>query len=233
MSGILVAIDGPAASGKSTTARSVAVRLGYCHLNSGLLYRSIAWCSLRDGWIDAPGRFGPELERLDLTLERRDREFLVLVNGEAAGRGLLTAPETARRASRVAAMPEVRKRDLHVLRVTGAEGGVTCDGRDIGTVVFPAAELKIFRVAIAHERARRRILEQGGDPAGPAFYVEVRSLEERDLRDANRSLAPMVPAADAIQIDTTELSPDEVVDRIVALALERGAEPVDECPDFA
>ena len=164
---------------------------------------------------------------------RNDPEFLVLVNGQFSGQNLLAAPETARRASQVAAMPDVRDRVLRVLRETGSAGGVTCDGRDIGTVVFPAAELKIFLVASAHERARRRILEHGGDPSGPAFHAEVRSLQERDLRDSSRSLAPMVPAADAIEIDTTDLSPDEVVDRIVSLARERGAAPVDESRDSA
>lgn len=230
---MVIAIDGPAASGKSTTARTVAERLGYCHMNSGLLYRSIAWSGIRDGWIDAPGRFGQELDRLDIALQRNDPEFLVLVNGQSSGQNLLAAPETARRASQVAAMPEVRDRVLRVLRETGRAGSVTCDGRDIGTVVFPAAELKIFLVASALERARRRILEHGGDPSGPAFHEEVRSLQERDLRDSSRSLAPMVPAADAIEIDTTDLSPDEVVDRIVSLARERGAAPVDESRDSA
>ncbi|MEJ2483301.1 MAG: (d)CMP kinase [Gemmatimonadota bacterium] len=233
MSEILIAIDGPAASGKSTTARRVAERLGYCHMNSGLLYRSIAWSGLRDGWIDDPDRFAPELSRLGIALERRPPEFVVEVNGDAPGPFLLAAPETARRASRVAARPEVRNLVLRVLRESGAAGGVTCDGRDIGTVVFPEADLKIFLVASAEERARRRMLEQGRDPSGSEFEDEVLSLRERDLRDSRRTLAPMVPASDALEIDTTEMRPEEVVDRIVALALERGASPVDDSRDPA
>ena len=233
MKGILVAIDGPAASGKSTTARKVAERLGYCHMNSGLLYRSIAWIALRDGWIDEPVEFGAELERLDLAMERRFPEFAVRAGGEVPGKQLLAAPETARRASEVAAVREVRDRVLGILRANGKEGGVTCDGRDIGTVVFPTAELKIFLVATADERARRRLLERERDPHGPELAAEVRSLQERDLRDSNRSLAPLVRASDAIEIDTTELSPDEVVNRIVCLALERGAEAVDGSRDSA
>jgi cytidylate kinase len=233
MKDIIIAIDGPAASGKSTTARRVAQRLGYCHMNSGLLYRSIAWSGLRDGWVEDPHRFTRELDRLEIALHRHPPDFAVEVNGDTPGPSLLAGPETARWASRVAALPEVRDLVLQVLRESGGAGGVTCDGRDIGTVVFPAADLKIFLIASAAERARRRMLERGGVPKGPAFEAEVRSLRERDSRDARRSIAPMVPASDAIEIDTTEMSPDEVVDQIVALAVERGAAPVDEGRDSA
>ena len=232
MSGIVVAIDGPAASGKSTTAREVARCLGYGHLNSGLLYRAIAWTALRDGWIDDVRRFDTELDHLRLAMVPVPPEFVVQVQGEVTG-PVLSAAETARQASRVAALPTVRQRVLEVLRESGARGNTVCDGRDIGTIVFPEAELKIFLVAAAEERARRRVLELGGDPRGPMLEEEVGRLRERDARDSSRSIAPLVPAPDAIELDTTAMRPDEVVDAIVELAVARGASPVDDAGDSA
>jgi cytidylate kinase len=232
MSGLVVAIDGPAASGKSTTAREAARRLGYCHMNSGLLYRAIAWTALRDGWIDDERRFDTELGRLRLAMFPVPPEFTVQVQGEVAG-PVLASAETARRASRVAALPQVRDRVLQVLQGAGEGGGVVCDGRDIGTVVFPAAELKIFLVASPEERARRRVLERGGDPQGRELEQEATQLRERDARDASRSIAPLLPAADAIELDTTAMRPDQVVDAIVKLAIDRGARPVDDGDDSA
>lgn len=232
MKGLVVAIDGPAASGKSTTAREVARRLGYSHMNSGLLYRAIAWAALRDGWIDDARRFEPELDHLQLAMLPFPPEFIVEVQGEVAG-PVLTAAETARRASGVAALPPVRSRVLEVLRNAGASGAVVCDGRDIGTIVFPEAELKIFLVAAPEERARRRVLELGGDPRGPMLEVEVERLRERDTRDSSRSVAPLLPAPDAVELDTTAMRPEQVVDAIVELAVERGAEAVDDAHDSA
>jgi cytidylate kinase len=222
VNGITVAIDGPAASGKSTTARRVAERLGYCHLNSGLLYRTIAWLGLRDGWPDDAGGFERELGGIDISMERRPPGFDIRVNGEVPGQ-TLTAPQTTSRASVVAARRDVRERVLEVLRAAGKDGGVACDGRDIGTVVFPGAALKVFLVASIEERARRRLTEHGFEPGHQALDREIRRLEERDTRDAARELAPLVRAPDAIEIDTTRRTPDEVVDHIVALAVERGA----------
>lgn len=232
MNGIVVAIDGPAASGKSTTAREVARRLDYGHLNSGLLYRAIAWTALRDGWIDDPRRFDAELDQLDLAMLPVPPEFIVQVQGEVAG-PVLSAAETARQASRVAALPRVRQRVLEVLRESGEHGRTVCDGRDIGTIVFPEAELKIFLVASPEERARRRVLELGGDPRGPLLEEEVVRLRERDARDSSRSIAPLVPAPDAIELDTTAMRPEQVVDTIVELAIERGAVTVDDPGDSA
>jgi len=222
VSGIIVAIDGPAASGKSTTARRVAQRLGYSHLNSGLLYRTVSWLGLRDGWIDDTDRFPHELEQISLAMERQQPGFVVRANGEIPGEEL-TASHTAIRASHVAARIDVRERVLNVLRAAGADGGVACDGRDIGTIVFPTAALKIFLVASPEERARRRLREHGIEPDRERLDREMRSLRERDARDSARDLAPLIRAPDAIEIDTTRLTPDEVVDQIVGLAVVRGA----------
>jgi cytidylate kinase len=222
MNGIIVAIDGPAASGKSTTARSVAERLGYSHLNSGLLYRTVAWLGLRDGWIADEDRFTAEFSNTRIAMERRPPTFVVRANGEIPG-DTLTAPQTAICASRVAARLDVRERVLEVLRSAGKAGGVACDGRDIGTIVFPGAPLKVFLVASVEERARRRVSEHGIAADRQRLELEMRRLEERDARDSDRDHAPLVRAPDAIEIDTTRLTPGEVVDQIVELAVARGA----------
>jgi cytidylate kinase len=220
--GIVIAIDGPAASGKSTTARRVAERLGYAHLNSGLLYRAVAWVGLRDAWGQGRDEVGRELARLDLEMEARPPSASVRVRGEEPGHEL-TAPQTAARASTVAARPEVRARVLEVLRSAGTNGRVVCDGRDIGTVVFPEAELKVFLVADPVERARRRLRDHGEPETAERLDRAARELAERDERDASRELAPLRPAAESVLIDTTRMDPEEVVEEIVALAVARGA----------
>jgi cytidylate kinase len=218
----VIAIDGPAASGKSTTARRVAGRLGYAHLNSGLLYRAVAWVGLRDAWGQGRGELGRELARLDLEMEARPPSASVRVRGEEPG-DELSAPQTAARASTVAARPEVRARVLEVLRSAGANGRVVCDGRDIGTVVFPEAELKVFLVADPVERARRRLRDHGEPETAERLDRAARELAARDERDASRELAPLRPAAESVLIDTTRMDPAEVVEEIVALAVARGA----------
>ena len=221
--GIRVAIDGPAASGKSTTARAVAERLGYAHLNSGLLYRAITWAGLEGGWVDAgPDEFARRVEELDLELRRRSGEFVVEVADRRPG-GELTTRAVSRRVSDVAAREPARTRALEELREAGRRGGVVCDGRDIGTVVFPGAELKVYLVATAEERARRRLLDYDETLTEERIAAEAERLRARDEKDASRELAPLRKPDDAVEIDTTDLRPGEVVDRIVELARERGA----------
>lgn len=222
MSGIRVAIDGPAASGKSTTASAVARRLGYCHLNSGALYRAITWAALRDGWIDDDARFPRSLRELDLRLERDPPGFIVRVADQDPGAGLVD-PRTSARVSEVSARREVRTKVLDILRKAGREGGIVCDGRDIGTVVFPDAELKVFLVASAPERGRRRLQELGSPTDRASVEAEAGRLLARDEADSNRDLSPLRKASDAVEIDTTSLEPSEVVERIVLLARDRGA----------
>jgi cytidylate kinase len=215
---ITIAIDGPAASGKSTTARAVADRLGYCHLNSGLLYRAITWAGLEGGWLDDRERFGRELAGLDLRLVRDPPVYRVHVGGRAVG-AALSSPRTSSRVSAVAADPAVRARVLEILREQAGKGGLVCDGRDIGTVVFPDAELKIYLLAASTERARRRLLEWGAEPTEDRVREEAARLSARDEADSARAIAPLRRAEDAIELDTTSLTPIEAVDRIVALAL--------------
>lgn len=219
---ITVAIDGPAASGKSTTARTVAERLGYCHLNSGLLYRAVTWAAMIQGWIDDPCRFDSGVGDLRLALQRDPPVYRVLLGGREVGPEL-SSPGTASRVSEVAAAPIVRAKVLDLLRAEGARGGIVCDGRDIGTEVFPNAELKIFLLASPEERARRRLLDMGMEPTPLRVRQEAETLRARDEADSTRLLAPLRKAADAIELNTTHMEPWQVVDRIVDLALAAGA----------
>lgn len=222
MSGITIAIDGPAASGKSTTAARVARTLGYSHLNSGLLYRAITWAALKDSWPDDDAGFARRLQELDLDLDRIGSGFRVRVDGRDPGDGLVS-PSTSARVSEVSARKVVRDRVLELLRMEGGRGEIVCDGRDIGTVVFPDAELKVFLVASAVERGRRRLLDHGIEPTEEAVREEAERLQARDALDSGRAIAPLRKAEDAIALDTTEMSPLEVVERIVSLVREKGS----------
>ncbi len=214
--GPVVAIDGPSASGKSTTAREVAIRLGLVHLNSGLLYRAVTWAALRDGWIDAPG-FERRLAVLRLELEPDAPTFRLKVDGERPGPWLQSAEVTAR-VSEVSARAVVRERVNGALRAAAEEAGLVIDGRDIGTAVFPDAFLKIFLTASAEERARRRLAERRADEKDEgALTAEAGRLLERDRYDASRVIAPLARAEDAVELDSTERGRAEVVDEIVRL----------------
>ena len=188
---MLVAIDGPAGAGKSTVARAVARALGFTYLDSGAMYRAVALAGHRDP------------ASLDIRFDG-DR---VLLDGEDVTDAIRT-PEISQEASRRAADPAVRAAVVPKQRELIASGDWVAEGRDIGTVVAPDAELKVWLTADEAERARRR-----GQP--------VDEVRERDTRDAGRDISPMLPAADAVEVDTTGLTIDEVVDRIVALVSAR------------
>ena len=211
----VVAIDGPSASGKSSTAREVAARLGFLHLNSGLLYRAITWVALRDGWISGED-FGQRVVALGLTLRPSPPGFILRIGGERSGPMLQSAEVTAR-VSAVAAQAVVRETANAVMRQAGAADSLVADGRDIGTAVFPDAFLKIYLTASPEERARRRLMERSEATPAEAIEAEARRLGERDRYDAARELAPLAKAEDAIELDTTERSRGEVVDEIVRL----------------
>lgn len=211
----VIAIDGPSASGKSSTAREVAARLGFVHLNSGLLYRAITWVALRDGWIEAED-FGRRVVALGLTLHPSPPGFTLRVDGERPGSWLQSAEVTAR-VSAVAARAAVRETVNAVMREAGAATSLVADGRDIGTAVFPDAFLKIYLTASPEERARRRLAERAEATPAEAVAAEARRLGERDRYDAARDLAPLARAPDAIELDTTERGRVEVVDEIVRL----------------
>lgn len=214
-----IAIDGPAASGKSTTARRVAAALDALHLNSGQLYRAIAWASLREGWIDDED-FDSRLRELPITLAAGDGRFELSVRGRDPGREL-DAPEVVARVSDVSARASVREVVTEKLREAARGSRVVSDGRDVGTTVFPHASLKVFLTASARERARRRLLDYGHEPDPETIVREAAVLEARDRADSTRELSPLRRADDAIEIDTTRIPPDRVVERIVKLARQR------------
>jgi len=226
----VIAIDGPAASGKSSTAAAVARRLGWAHLDSGALYRAITLAALDNLGEQAAGSGEPWSAERIVALAEELPVRLVLVEEvfrpEVAGVGVedaIRSPRVTARVSEIAAIPEVR----HWVNVQQREAvgthpqGVVVDGRDIGTVVFPDAPLKVFLTATPDERARRR-LAQRGDRIDPAeLKRESDALGARDRADSTRRVAPLRSAADAVLLDTTRLSMDEQVARVVALARQR------------
>jgi cytidylate kinase len=211
----VIAIDGPAASGKSSTARCVARVLGYRHIDSGALYRAAAAVRNRRGGDPAEWTESEVVDGLGVIgLAPADAGFVTTIGGETRESELREAAVT-RSVSQVARMPRVRAWVDDLVRRTAAEHDVVVDGRDIGTAVFPDAMLKIYLVANPWERARRRLLQQlGREPGDEEIAGETDRLVHRDTRDAGQS----AQANDAVVIDTTSLTQEEQVDRIVALA---------------
>lgn len=211
----VIAIDGPAASGKSSTAQWVARKLGFHHVDSGALYRAATAAQLdrsreSENWTDAA-----VLEAAGrVSFVARDGAFVPLIGGKPCESDLRGADVT-RAVSRVAAMPRVRDWVNQHVRLTAQSHDVVVDGRDIGTVVFPDADLKVFLVADPWERARRRLIQRlGRHPSDGEIAEETGQIVHRDARDATQT----VQANDAILIDTTYLTQEDQVERIVALA---------------
>lgn len=213
---LVITIDGPAGAGKSTVAKLLARRLGYSLLDTGAIYRSVAWVAQRQqvDWSDAPAL--AELARqLDIRFAFSGEDNRVFVGGEDVSAQIRTA-EVSQGASRVSAHPPVRAALLELQRRLGSGGGVVVEGRDTGTVVFPAADAKFFLSATEEERARRRVAELMRNGAAADFAATLTELRERDHRDASRDVAPMVPAKDAIIIDSSTMTIDDVVEAIAA-----------------
>ncbi len=218
----VIAVDGPSGSGKGVVSRRVAHRLGWHLLDSGALYRLVALAGLRRGLAPADEvAHAAVAATLDARFESDERdEERILLDGTPVTAELRT--ETAgEAASRVAAMPAVRAALLDRQRAFARRPGLVADGRDMGTVVFPAAGLKVFLTASADERASRRH-KQLKDKGMDVNLADLsRDIRQRDERDANRAVAPLRPAADAVVIDSTTLTIDEVVARVVELGYEK------------
>jgi cytidylate kinase len=228
----VIAIDGPAASGKSSTAGLVAERLGWAHLDSGALYRALTLAALDnsgdEGGGTGEGWSGQKIIALAEDLPVR----LVLVGDsfrpEVAGVDVEVAirgERVTRHVTAVAAIPEVRawvnarqRQAVEGVEVGGGRGGVVVDGRDIGTVVFPEALLKVFLTATPDERARRRLAQRGEAADGELVRRESQTLAARDAADSTRRIAPLKAATDAVLLDTTALTLDEQVTHVVELA---------------
>lgn len=215
----IVTIDGPAGSGKSSTAREVARRLGYRHLDSGALYRGITFALLEDGVApDAwPKLTADDLGRYAITLTPADGGFEVRLDGKPL-REELRSPGVTAHVSKAARLPAVRKWLLDRQREAGAHGGLVADGRDMGSVVFPEADVKVFLTAALTERARRRLLQDTGrEPTAEEVGLEAGRIAARDRADSEREASPLRRPDGAVILDTTALSMEEQVQRVVEL----------------
>jgi len=209
---LIIAIDGPAASGKSTTAKLLANRLGYVYLDSGAMYRACALAALQAGVAhEDTDNLDKLLESIDIRIQYSPQGNKVLLNDIDVTKRI-REEDISRLSSDISTLGPVREKMVALQRKMGEEGGVIMDGRDIGTVVFPHADLKFFMIATAEERARRRCEELRQKGIEADYEVVLAELKQRDLQDSTRALAPLKPAEDSIQIDTTDLSIEQQVD---------------------
>lgn len=209
---MIVVIDGPAGSGKSSTAKEVAQRCGLHYLDSGAFYRAVTLIYLnsqcqKELFFDA-------LEHVDVKVSYTNGVFLVFVDGTNVTR-TIREQFVSEKVSEVAAMPEAREFVNKLLREFVRSGDFIADGRDLGTVVFPDADIKFFLIADIHKRAERRLLEMQQSGLNASLTDIIENLKSRDYLDSTREVAPLRKASDAIEIDTSSLSFDEQVQRIV------------------
>jgi cytidylate kinase len=217
MNGVIVAIDGPSGAGKSTLAKRLAKELGFTYLDTGAMYRALALKVLRQG-IDLGDerRLAALVCDTDIGLQESDGRLKVMLDGVDVA-DLIRTPEVSQMASKVSAQKIVRQRLLELQRAAAEKGDIVAEGRDIGTVIFPDAEFKIYLDASIEERARRRYEELRAGGRRVSLEATVRELKERDQRDSERDLAPLCKAADAVAIDSSGLAANAVAERVIEL----------------
>ncbi|HVH90216.1 MAG TPA: (d)CMP kinase [Candidatus Acidoferrum sp.] len=215
MSALIIAIDGPSAAGKSTLAKRLAKDLGFTYLDTGGMYRALALKVLREGIdIGNDGALTELIGRTDIDLVVTEGKLKVLLDGEDVSHEIRT-PEVSQMASKASTLEVVRRWMLVLQRGFGRRGNVVAEGRDIGTVVFPDAEVKIYLDASAQERARRRVEELRQAGRQVSLDETLREMWERDKRDSERDLAPLRKADDAIAIDSTSVDAEALAQRVM------------------
>jgi cytidylate kinase len=223
---MIIAIDGPAGSGKSTVAKSVATRLGFRYLDTGAMYRAVAFRALQTGVDTADGDAVAQIvasSPIEFTHAAKDPfPTGVRIAGMDVTAQIRT-PEVDDAVSAVARLGVVREAMVAQQRALGGADDIVVEGRDIGTVVFPDAELKVFLTASPEERARRRVAQQAESGIESDSAAVHDAIVRRDRADSTREISPLTPAEDAVAIDTTGLTFEESVDRVCEIALERGA----------
>jgi cytidylate kinase len=212
---IIVAIDGPAGAGKSTVAKRLAKELGYTYMDTGAMYRAFALKARRDGIdLEKEDALRSALAGTGVELMEKDGQQKVLLDGRDVTTEIRT-PEMSQWASKISALKPVRERMVELQRAMGARGGIVVEGRDIGTVVFPNAEVKIFLTARPEERGRRRFAELKGQGKEVTLEETLGEMKQRDHRDQDRDVAPLRQADDAVAVDSTGMSVDQVVETIM------------------
>lgn len=217
MSRINIAIDGPAGSGKSTAAKNISRALGIIYLDTGAMYRAVALKAVRSG-IDTKDEesLAALVGNIDIRVEYKENNQRILLDGEDVT-GLIRTPEISIGASNVSTFPAVRIKMVELQRKIAYEHDVVMDGRDIGTFVLPGAKYKFYLTASIEERAKRRYEELKANGASGITLDDVKNdITLRDKNDSSRSFAPLAKAQDAVEIDTTCLNPQEVVDKILS-----------------
>jgi len=214
---IVIAIDGFSSCGKSTFAKAIAKRLGYLYIDSGAMYRAVTLELIRRGLINDQGVDTSKLDEvlseisIGFSYDPNKLAYVTTLNGQVV-EDEIRSPRVANRVSMVAAIPAIRKRLVELQRELGKSKGIVMDGRDIGTVVFPDAELKIFMTADPHVRAQRRLKELQEKGINVSFDEVLKNIEERDYIDQNRDTAPLRKADDAIVLDNTNMTVEEQMD---------------------
>lgn len=218
MKPLIIAIDGFSSCGKSTIAKQLAQYAGYRYIDTGAMYRSVALYTLRNAGEVAPEEWLPaHISEIQISFARMsDGSQHTLLNGEDVEH-LIRTLEVGNKASQVSALPFVREAMVAQQQAMGSEGGIVMDGRDIGTVVFPGAELKLFLTASAEVRAQRRYDELVGKGETPEYEAVLADVNDRDYRDTHRAIAPLRPAEDAIIIDNSDLTREEQMVKIYAI----------------